>query len=316
MRMIYLLLGLSLISIISCARHSKVVKVKQSTEVKMREVIPLEQDKVYNGDVMLYTQKDIDEFGQQGYTFIQGDLKIESPSDDYSKEIVDTKPLTSLRIVNGDVMITRFRYLVGIQGLQNLEQVNGDFTVSGCGLETIHSFHKLSTIGGSLTIAANTGDYGQGGLSEISGFDNLTEVKNIYISGNSSLRRLDAFNNLQQTNTVQIMSAKMSEITNFKNLKTVQQNFTIEYVSALKKIALDKLETVNGFFALNENRSINGHIYLPALRRINHLYFMSNENFDNYCDLAEAIRLQKIDTLSTEGNKLNLTKEEILIRCQ
>ena len=304
------------IALLTCMITLSCYAQNRKTTTEQAHLLPAKDDKVYTGDVKLYTQKDVDNFGKNGYTFIAGNFHIESPSTDYSEELLDTRPLASIRMIDGELLISRLRNLVSVEGFKNLEQVNGDFTLSGCGLKKIGAIDKLSLIKGSLTIGNNTGKYGENGLLEIVGFNKLTDVESIYISGNSSVKKIEGFNALEKINTLQIMSVGVEEISNFKKLKTVKENFSVEYASALKKIILEKLESVDGYFALNENNKINGNIHFPSLKKIKQLYFLSNKNFDNYCDIAPAIRQQKIDSLRTSGNKLNPTKEQILNHCK
>ncbi|SEW53161.1 receptor L domain-containing protein [Chitinophaga arvensicola] len=301
-----ILLSLMLSATMACSQNKPAISAQPSKE-----------DKVYTGDVKLYTQKDITDFGNKQYTFINGDLNIESKSaTDYSAEVLDTKPLAGIRVINGGLLITRLMNLTSLDGLQNLERVYGDFTISGCWLTKVAGFDKLSLIKGDLTISNNTAKYGENGLADITGFHQLKVVNNIHIHGNTALKKLDAFNAVEQTNTIQIMNTNLEEISNFKQLKTIKGNFSVEYSPALTKITLDKLELVDGFFALNENNTINGNIYLPRLKKIKMLYFMSNKNFNNYCGFADALRQQKIESISAEGNKSNPDREAILRTCK
>ncbi|HCA06242.1 hypothetical protein [Chryseobacterium sp.] len=296
----------------SCSQKAEQKKSEQ-TKVKI-ELVPGKDDKVYQGTVNLITQKDIDEFGKNNYTFINGSMNIcDVNSSEYSKEEINLDALKSIRMINGGLLITRLENLKSVKGLENLEKVNGDFVISGCGLSTISTFEKLATISGDLAFGNN--DFNNVKLTEITGFSNLTEVGSIFISGNSGLQKLDAFHKIEKTKTIQIINTSLERVDNFKNLKNVN-NFSVEYSLPLKEINLEKLETVSGLFALNENTYYNGKISIPNIRKINHLYIIDNNGLENYCDFLSVIKQNKVDTLSASGNKINLTKEQIIAKCK
>ncbi|MCT2560495.1 hypothetical protein [Chryseobacterium herbae] len=300
----------------SCSQKTEQKKSElKSEQIKVKkDLIPGKDDKVYQGTVNLITQKDIDEFGKNKYTFINGSMNIcDINSSEFSKEEINLDALKSIRIINGGLLITRLENLKSVRGLENLEKVNGDFVISGCGLNTISTFEKLATISGDLVFGNN--DFNEVKLTEITGFSNLTEVGSIFISGNSGLQKLDAFHKIEKTKTIQIINTSLERVDNFKNLKNVK-NFSVEYSSPLKEINLEKLENVSGLFALNENTHYNGQIRMPNIRKINHLFIIDNNGLENYCDFSSAIKQNQIDTLSASGNKINMTKEEILTKCK
>ncbi|WP_311266636.1 hypothetical protein, partial [Xanthomonas sp. WCS2017Noco2-62] len=63
----------------------------------------------------------------------------------------------------------------------NLENVNGNFTISGCDLSKIDGFNKLISVNGDITFGNNSGKYSENPLIQISGFNNLVKVENIFI---------------------------------------------------------------------------------------------------------------------------------------
>ncbi|NWK99926.1 hypothetical protein DM790_03730 [Flavobacterium collinsii] len=274
-------------------------------------------DKVFKGNINLKTQKEVDDFGQNKYTYINGNLIIgDTLSSDLSKEIQNLNALSSIQKINGELLVLKLKNLESVKGLTNLEQVNGHFTISGCELKKISGFDKLTTVNGDITFGNNSGKYTENPLIEISGFNNLVKAKKIFIIGNSGLQTLDGFNQIKETQTVMIMNSDIKTLNCFKNLQTVHENFSVEYSDLLTSISLEKLETVNGFFALNENKTINGNITFPNLKVIKLLYFFQNKSFENYCPFSRLLKENKIEKIELQGNKSNPSKEQIITNCK
>lgn len=274
-------------------------------------------DKIFKGNINLKTQKEIDDFGKNNYTYINGNLSIgDTLSLDLSEEVFNLNALSSIKKINGDLLIIKLKKLQSIEGLMNLEKVNGDFTLSGCYLKQIDGFNKLTLINGDITFGNNSGKYTDNPLLKISGFNSLIKVEKIFIIGNSGLKTIEGFDQLKEIQTFMIMNSDISTLNCFKNLQTINENFSVEYSDLLTSITLEKLENVKGYFALNENHTINGNISFPSIKKINLLYFFSNKNFDNYCIFSQLLKENKIEKIELQGNKSNPSKEEIIHNCK
>lgn len=303
------------IAFLTSCSDKKEMKHEQSNIPTKTELKPNTTDKVYEGDAFLQTQEHINEFGKNNYTFINGKLIIgDETSSEKSEEEITLEPLKSLKFVDGEMKILSFKNIENTQGLENLEVVNGTLTISGNHILEIGGFDHLHTINGDLIFGGNS--FGSENSMKIVGFQKIKKLKNLYITGNDNLTVLDAFHNLEEVNTLQIMNSKLEKIDNFKSLKTVKKNLSIEYCENLKKVDFPNLESISGWLAFNENESYNGEISIPKIKKINHLYFNSNRNFENYCGFSEAIKLQKIGTLTSENNKANATKSAVLQKCK
>lgn len=290
----------------------------QNIEQKVN-LIADKNDKIYKGDIELTTQKEIDDFGKNNYSFFDGNLSIgNTKSTEYNEEIFNLDALKSIKTINGDLMITKINSLESVAGLSNLEKVNGSFDISGCGtkLTKIENFEKLTTVNGDIIFGNNIGKYGKDGIREINTFNNLKKVNNIYITGNSGLKALNAFNTLEEVKTIYISNTEIEALSNFKNLKSINENFSIEFSDKLTSIIFPNLEVVKGHFALNEDSKINGNIHLPKLKKLSNFYLASNASFENYCDLASHLKQNKIDTLTADFNKVDFTKEQVLQKCK
>ena len=297
--------------LLSCSQNSKQVGKNLEKKIEKLNFLPNKTDKIIKGDITLKTQIEIDNFGKNNYTFIDGNLIIGNyDSIQFSEDIYNLNSLKSIEKINGELLIIRVKTLESVSGLINLEKVNGNFTIAGCGMTKIESFNKIVTVIGDVIFGNNYG------LIEVSGFNSVSKVKSIYITGNNSLKTLDCFNNIEEIEKIYVSNTKIENFSNFKKLKTINEKFSIEYSENLSNIFLQSLEVVKGYFALHENERINGNIKLPKLKKINHFYISSNKNFENYCDLAEDIRQNKIDSLTADFNKIDLTKEQVLEKCK
>ncbi|MFD2940965.1 hypothetical protein [Flavobacterium notoginsengisoli] len=314
MKRIIIILFITVTNSFATSCQNSAISNKKSEKIKL-EI--RKTDKVFNGNLNLKTQKEVDAFGQKNYTYFNGNLSIgDTLSTELSGEIQNLDALKNIQKINGELLIVKLKNFHSVEGLMNLENVNGNFTISGCDLSKIDGFNKLISVNGDITFGNNSGKYSENPLIQISGFNNLVKVENIFIIGNSGLKKVDGFNQIKEIKTVMIMNSDITTLNCFKNLQTVNENFSVEYSDLLTSITLEKLETVNGFFALNENNTINGNITFPNLKLIKLLYFFQNKSFENYCSFSRLLKENKIAEIEFQGNKSNPSKEQIITNCK
>jgi len=127
---------------------------------------------VYNGDLSLNTQADVDAFN---YTSVTGILFISS----IFSNIANLDHLSTLTSVGKNLLIGRQNDLTNINGLSNLQSVAGILSISDCprllnidGLSGLQSVHDLEI----------TGQFGGNPrLKNINGLSNLTTCKSVTI---------------------------------------------------------------------------------------------------------------------------------------
>lgn len=150
------------------------------------------KSEICEGDVYLYSQKDIDEFGNQSCSEIIGSLYIED-SEDNVFDITNLNALNSLKIVSNTVNI-------GVNPL--LEQLNGlnKITFIGFNLQIAsnevalndNSFNNLYEVGGSVYIVGEN-------MTEMNGLNNLKKIgENLNIVQASKLVKIDGLNSLEE----------------------------------------------------------------------------------------------------------------------
>lgn len=144
-----------------------------------QEVELLEFYGVVGGDLVLNTQEQVD----SSYCFeaIQGDLIIKDGLD-----ITNLDSLANLLGINGDIYIESNPVLESIDGFNELELLSHVMVIkNNISLSSITGFNKAELL--DLTIAENDS------LVELSGFNNLHFVDNLFIENNNSLTDLNNF---------------------------------------------------------------------------------------------------------------------------
>jgi len=166
---------------------------------------------IFVGNVVLRTQQEVDDFGAECYTRIDGALNIGIPSEDgnnisdlsalsnlteiisnnqdngiatlgiYSTELVDLSGLQNLTRV-GRLSITNNANLTSLNGLNSLQVVNMDFNI----------IHGLTIEGNNSLLSLD----GLNGLQRIGNSPISTELMALRIYSNSELENVDALEQL------------------------------------------------------------------------------------------------------------------------
>ncbi|ADV49002.1 leucine-rich repeat protein [Cellulophaga sp. E16_2] len=302
MKILFIILVIILSTNCQLGNEKKTIE-PELEQVQKISLIPTKDNIVYSGDLSFTTQKQIDSFTKnKKYDFIDGSLKIINTED-----IFNLDGLSSIEVINGELMISVVKNLTSVKGLRNIEKVNGDFTISGTrNLEKIDSFNNLESINGMMIFG---NDYG---LTEISSFNELLTIEDLYFSGCSDLVSLHGFNKIETIDKISISGASvLDEITNFKNLKKIKKTISIEHNSSLKKISLQKIDSINEYMVIHENRIFNGNLNIENVKYINKLYIWSNSSFSNYCEISKLIIEKKIDSIDFLDNRYNPTRNDL-----
>ena len=147
-------------------------------------------EKVHNGDVELNTQKQVEEFGINNYTKINGNLTIRH----FGKvrvDIVSLEALNSISFIENDLEISYNEQLINVDGLNNLTSIGGILNIENdSNLENLKGFHNLTTIGGSLSIGGTS-------IRNFNGLENLTNLGDgFFIAYNIQLTDFGSLQNL------------------------------------------------------------------------------------------------------------------------
>ena len=149
---------------------------------------------VFPGDLN-FTQSELFSIsGFQNLRKIEGDLSFMAGSTD-GLSVTGFNQLDS--ITNNYIQGFLPDEILDLSGLNNLKYVGNDFRIEGNGLNTpgpITGFNQLHTIGNEFKMESNSG------ITNLSNFQNLENVKKISIRGNSELTSIEALSNIDFLN--------------------------------------------------------------------------------------------------------------------
>lgn len=175
------------------------------------------------GDIILTSQTEINEFGESGCNYVDGNFSIYGES--LTDPITDLSPLSNLKEVTKNFSISSVLGNVSIvDGFQNLEKVGLDFVYGGGydgdvkNLIEISGFNALQSVGQDFMITQT------GPLKIITGFNSLEIIDGDFdFWWNDSLEELAGFQNLKQVEgSFKIYQNEGSfKINSFSNLESV-----------------------------------------------------------------------------------------------
>ena len=239
---------------------------------------------IFNGNIQLETQEQINEFGANGYQEINGNLTIiDGPSFDNT---VDLSPLNSILIVTGSL---------NISGLSNLETIelqvtevgtlfivivdsetvsfpaltkttSGFFRISDCPALRNMNFPNLETVFSRFQITDNVG------IRNLDGFPSLTNIgqnsssstgvdSELSVSGNPFLQSISGLSNVtSDIISLQIESNDM--LTSLNGLENARFNRAISIIfnNILTDFCAIRTTVSNGV----ENYDVAGNQFNPS----------------------------------------------------
>lgn len=229
-------------------------------------------EEIYEGDLIIHNQADVEKIKGQKIVQITGDLIIEaSYLNNYKTNISDLTSLKNIKKVNGKLKISMVDAVTNIDFLESITEVGGQLGIfSNKNLISIASLKNLESVG-ELAIVNNNNlisisSIGQiklksGGfrldgnelIEQLPMFKNWIEVPgDVLISNNAALENLSGFLNTTKINgDLEILgNFKLSTLEGLNNLKEVKGNLSIGFIGeAGNKIltslkGLEKLERV------------------------------------------------------------------------
>ncbi len=145
----------------------------------------------FDGDVELFTQQEVDDFGAMLYTEITGNL-ILSAQFENPDPISNLSNLSTIEVVGGDLRLTNLFDVPNLDGLQNLTSVSGEVSLYGNSMiSSLDAFSDINSTIQSLEIINFREIQSLQGLENIS----IASGGNLIIEGNDKLASLDAIQN-------------------------------------------------------------------------------------------------------------------------
>lgn len=244
----------------------------------------IEEDNIYIGDVHLFSQQEIENFGQNQYTEITGILRLV----DSSYNITSLNPLSSLKKV-GTLNLNYCPNLSNLNGLNNLIEIENDLIIENCHILTnINELNNLEIIGNSILL------YGNNLLTSLDGLINITEIGgylSIYV--NESITNLNGLDNLTIINDFLKIAGNRSltDIDSLSNLSSVLGSVLISSNNIISSLnGLENLTSIGGFLNITHNWELT-----------------------DFCGIAPLFNNNGLtDTYTVNNNSFNPTEEDIL----
>lgn len=213
---------------------------------------------IYEGDVKLLSQEEVDNFGARGFTEINGSLNIGDPhgTNGYSfpYDVVNLEPLNNIKSIKDfNVSNTTLKSFIG---MGNTIFEGSLLVFNNESLENLEGLSTKSILKG-VNIQRNIS------LTSISVLNNVEEISYLLLSNNEKLLNLNGLNNLKTvTNNVSISGNLLIEnLDELNSLVFVGGTLTISYNEALYSFC--------GIKPLLSSNGLKGTFYTRVFNRYN-----------------------------------------------
>ncbi|SRX50906.1 cadherin repeat domain-containing protein [Aequorivita lipolytica] len=246
----------------------------------------LVEDNIYEGDVILKSQQEVDDFGANNYTQINGFLIIGKRENEGYSDITDLTALQSTKIINGIFQIKNNAVLATTNGL-NLDFILGLFEISNnSSLESVIGLNNITSLS-SLSIVANNS------LTDLSGLSQIVEIQHILgIGFCPEIINLDWANNIISVEAIGISNCHaLTNIDGLSNLTNI--NLGYNHISISEN---NSLQNLNGLQNLNDTLIFLEIRSNPSLKNINGL---ANTNYIRNIIINNNDSLENLDGLTS-----------------
>ena len=291
----------------------------------LRGVAP---EKIFDGDVLLTSQAEVDEFGDMRYTEITGDLGIGDSNDPSSITNIDA--LSDLSVVGGELIILLNPLLVNLDGLSSLNSAGSFLLVSNESLVSVEGLSGLTTVQDDMRIVNNSS------LQNLNGLHNLKSATAVLILDNNALTNLDlaAIESIPTLFLIQ-RNGELLALDGFDNLKEVGE-LVIQDNNALSSLTgfntLEQIIRTNGIDILDNESLIEISAFNNLLQMVGKLNIDNNEILENISgfskltiisgrvdieDNPKLTTIQGFDQLQTiEGSNFDFSRNQALATIQ
>lgn len=200
---------------------------------------------VFQGDVLLTSQEEVDDFGSQGYTRVNGSLTINDTN--APATILQLDLLADLKIVDQGVSIVENDILADVTGLNNLEEVKSLVISDNPALLQIGPFQSLRDLtGGDLQLSSANDE------TIVTGFESLVDItllNGLVFNSNTDnvIKELNAFNNLRSIQGGLGIS-RVLNLNAFSNLESISRGLTVFMMPNMEDFSF--LSSITSFQAL------------------------------------------------------------------
>ncbi|WP_046755478.1 leucine-rich repeat domain-containing protein [Kordia jejudonensis] len=178
---------------------------------------------IYNGDVTLFSQSDVNEFGAQNFTTINGNLTIGDYQ--FGSNITNLTPLNLLENVDEFLTISNNPNLISLDGLSNVTSANLLVIDNNASLNSISSLSSLTSLEFGFRISNNNA------LTSLDGLENVNATANLNVTlvNNPVLASLDPLQSYTVANGINISNCQaissLAPLSNLTSFSTVDLSF-------------------------------------------------------------------------------------------
>jgi len=244
----------------------------------------------YEGDITLYTQDDVNTFGEMCYLGVKGSLSIRGYADNSeSPKITDLSPLANLQEVTGFISIASNEALENLSGLEGLKRVGHLYLSLNKKLNSIEALSGLEEIYGEMTLYNNQDTEGITinfcpALKSLEGLHNLTSVVRLTIMSNDSLENLNGLRGLKTISVHATIEGNplLTSMAGLNQLESVGHRLKIRQLNSLASLeGLEMLKDV-GQFDIEVNLSLTSLSAISNLQSVGEFDIIGNnlENLD------------------------------------
>ncbi|WP_457617045.1 hypothetical protein [Lutibacter sp.] len=246
---------------------------------------------IFTGDVLLLTQQEVEDFGVNNYSAIEGRLYIGSDSNPAPESITSMASLSALTSVSSSLRIRNNTALTNIDGLNNIKEAGNVLLEHNTALTNVDGLSSLTTTSGFYII-------GNPVLSNLEGFSNLTAVGHLSIDENASLTTLNGLHNLTTLNeTLEISRTALTNIDALSNITTLGYDLIItsnQFLTSLN--GLSNLTSVGENIEISNNTILTNIDGLVGLTTVGgDMYVYNNPALTNVDGFSNLTQLGTLD---------------------
>jgi len=264
----------------------------------------LVEENVYDGDIVLRSQQEVDDFGSHNYTRINGLLVIGKLENEGFSDITDLTPLLSLKHIEEYLHIQYNGVLTTTSGLENILYLGNNFALlHNPSIVNLVSLNNIQTIPGILAISDNPA------LSNLDGLSNITNVgEYLYISGDK-IPNLDWLSNLLSVggDLSIINNPLITNLNGMSNLTSIGGGLIIDVNNSLLNLSgfQNLTGTIKGL-SLRNNNSLSSIDGIANISITGGLGIYNNPVLENLNALLNTTYLSGTVLISNNDSLINL----------
>ena len=259
---------------------------------------------IFNGNLILSTQQEVNDFGAFGITSINGSLTIGNENN-YT-DIVDLSPLTTITYIADDLTIAGNENLTSLQDLGNISNVEGHELLikNNPSITSLAGFSNLTNVT-TLIIDGNDG------LTSLTGFSNSFSIgQDLRVFNNDNLTSLHGIENFGWNSEKSLNISNNDALISLLGIESITtlRSFSIRYNDALASLAqLENLTTVLDII-IDDNDSLINLQGLEQLTQARGLIVANNDalqsldGIENLTINASLFTLINIGVIQWEGD--------------